>query len=109
MYPTILITLIALFARFIILKKMIPAYSLKFFSFSIVLRNVLIAFASFIVSQYVRDCFDTSFLNFFVTAIVSFVITVILIYIFGLNSNERNILNSKLKQLINRPLPGKIG
>lgn len=109
MYPTILITLIALFARFIILKKMIPAYSLKFFSFSIVFRNVLIAFASFIVSQYVRDCFDTSFLNFFITAIVSFVITVILIYIFGLNSNERNILNSKLKQLINRPLPGKIG
>ena len=55
-----------------------------------------------------NQAFNTE-VNFFVTAIVSFVITVILIYIFGLNSNERNILNSKLKQLINRPLPGKIG
>ena len=58
MYPTILVMFIGLFARFIILRRLIPVYRLRYFIINIVVRNLLIGMICFLLSLWIGKCFQ---------------------------------------------------
>lgn len=99
MYPTILVTFIGLFVRFIILKKLVPVYKLRYFSFIIIGKNILIGAICYFASEIVREIFSISFLSFIMTSIISCIITFIIVYLFGISNNERIFINRKLLHL----------
>lgn len=102
MYPTVLVVFIGLFVRFLILKHLIPLYGLRYFSFCVVGKNLLIGIACVAISMYFKNCFDTSFVSFLLTSFISCAIVVLLVYVFGITGREREIANRKFCNLISK-------
>ena len=90
MYPTIFITLIGLFARFLILKRMIHAYRLQIFVVKIVGKNLLIGAICFFISDFIQSIYDQDFINFLITSLLTFFLSCSTIYFIGLSREERN-------------------
>ena len=100
MYPTILVTFVGLFARFLILKRMIPAY--EFYSFiKIVGRNLLIGIICFFVSDFIRGYYHLNFINFILTSLFAFLLSSFVIYPVGLSKSERMKLVTFVRSKIN--------
>ncbi|NPD92797.1 lipopolysaccharide biosynthesis protein [Xylanibacter muris] len=101
MYPTVVITFIGLYARFIILKNMTPEYSYKIFTKDIVLKNVFVLGLAYILSKYVY--IDGNGLGLFLlNGISSFIITLFIVISFGLKTEERIILFNYIKNRFKR-------
>lgn len=98
MYPTIFVSVIGLFARYIILKQLVPLYKLKYFTI-IVLKNLTIGFICFCLSKYIQSYFNINFFTFILTSITSIFIVIIVVYYLGITYNERSKLKNKLKEL----------
>ncbi len=102
MFPTITVTSIGLFARLILLKQLVPLYSIKYFTFNIILKNIAIGTICLTLATFIHKYFDNNnILNFIITSIISFIITIISIYIFGLSKNERSIIINRIKTKTN--------
>ena len=101
MYPTILVTFVGLFARFLILKRMIPAYELYSFIIRIVGKNLLIGIICFFVSDFIRGYYQPNFINFILVSLFAFVLSSIVIYLVGLSKNERIKLITFVRNKIN--------
>lgn len=89
MYPTVLVMLVGLFARFVILKRLIPAYRLRYFTFCIVGRNLLIGIICFFLSQWIHAHFPENFVCFLLTSMLAFGISLVTIGLIGLSIGER--------------------
>lgn len=101
MIPTIIVVTIGLIARFILLKQLVKAYSIKYFILHIFIRNVLIAIGCILLSFFINKNFtDKNFLSFILTSFIAFLITCIGIYMFGVSSKEKIIINKKIKYLL---------
>lgn len=96
MYPAILIMTIGLFSRFIILKKQIRGFDLNYFTKNIFCKNLLIAGSVFYISNVISNYFKTNLFTLCVTSIISILISIIFIYLFGLSKKERTICNHKI-------------
>ncbi len=99
MYPTILVSFIGLLARFVLLKRLIPQYSMKKFSLS-VFRNTFIAAISFFFSVYIHSFFPENFISFLITTFLSFCIVIVLVYTSGLTIQERSFVVNKIIKII---------
>ena len=103
MYPTILVTFIGLFARFLILKGMIPAYQFYSFIIKIVGKNLLIGIVCFFVSDFIQGYYQPNFINFILTSLLAFVLSSSVIYLVGLSKSERiKLVTFIIKQTIKR-------
>lgn len=100
MYPTIAVTFIGLFARFIILKKMVPEYDFGYFAFRIVGKNLLIGAVCLIISGYIHNLFKINFMFFVLTSVISCGITILLVYSLGMSNSERQQAQNKLYNLL---------
>ena len=100
MYPAVLVSFIGLFARFLILKKLIPTYRLRFFTFSIVLKNLFIAAVCLVTASYIKSMFDISFLSFVITSLIACSSTGLIIYLVGITNQERWAINKRIKNRI---------
>ena len=89
MYPTICITFIGLFARFLILKRMVSAYRLHFFVVNIVGKNLLIGIICFFLSDFMRGYYQQNFINFLETSLLAFALSGFIVYFIGLSKGER--------------------
>lgn len=98
MVPSILITIIGLFARIILLKRLIKAYSIKHFTIHIVIKSIVIISFCYLLSYVIQNQFSTNILSFILTSLTSIIITLLGIYTLGLTSTEKYIINSKIKQ-----------
>lgn len=99
MIPSIMVTCVALFARFCLLKRLIPQYSLGSFTF-MVLRCYAIVTLCYLVSSQIKDLYPSSFFYFVLTSFLSFVITLLGIIIGGLSKDERNFICARIKARI---------
>ena len=97
MFPTILTYTIAVFFRFFLLRRMIPSYKLHTYLFDVVLRCILLFSISWSISQFIANNFTDNLFNLLVTFFSSFIVTVLLVLIFGLKNNERRMLIQKVK------------
>ncbi len=99
MYPTIFVVFVGLFVRFIILRKLVPSYKLRYFALAIVGRNIIIGTICYIVAKAIHSLFNTNFLSLIMTTLISCVVTSVIIYLFGISHNERISINRKLIRL----------
>lgn len=101
MIPTIIIITIGLFARFILLKKVVKSYSIKYFILHIVIKNMLIATGCALSALFMGRYFtDKNFINFIFSSSIAFIITLAGIYILGISSKERTFINNKIKRCL---------
>lgn len=101
MIPTITVVTIGLFIRFILLKKLIRSYSLKYFTLQIVIKNMLIAIGCLILAHLIQLFFsENTFINFILTSFITLIITFLGIYIFGVSQKEKNIISNKIRNYI---------
>ncbi len=97
MYPTVSVVFVGLFTRFIVLKRQVPAYKLRYFTFSIVGKNIVLGMFSFIASYYVHKTLPANFGTFLLTSAVACLIVALVVYVFGMTQNERTKINNKVK------------
>lgn len=102
MYPTIFVTFLGLFVRFIILRKLVPSYNLRYFTFAIIGRNFVIGTICYIISKLIHNMFNISLISLITTSALSCITTLILIYLFGISNEERDMLNKKIIFLFNK-------
>lgn len=101
MIPTIIVVTIGLIARFILLKRLVKSYSIKYFILHILIKNLLIilgcASLSFLIHRYYME---KNLINFILNALISFTITFTGIYFFGITIKEKTILRNKIKSIV---------
>ena len=97
MYPTLLVVFVGLFARFVILKRQVSAYKLRYFTFSIVGKNILLGIICFVTAYYMHKAFPINFGTFVFTSFMACLIVASVIYTLGITRNEKAIVINKLK------------
>ena len=102
MYPTILVMLVGLFARFILLKRQMPTYRLRYFTINIVCKNLLIGLFCFLISAWVHGFFQQNIIWFLLTSLIAFVISSLVIYATGLFKEERLKLTLLIRNKISK-------
>ena len=102
MYPTILVMLVGLFARFILLKRLNPVYKLRYFAINIVCKNLLIGLFCFLISVWIREYFQHNFICFLLTSFIAFTISSLVIYLTGFSIKEREKLTLLIKNKISK-------
>lgn len=101
MIPTIFIVTVGLFARLILLKRLLKSYSIKYFALHIVIKNILITTVCILLILFIRNYFEErNFINFMLTSLIAFIITLMGIYFLGITSKEKNIINNKIKDIM---------
>lgn len=103
MFPTLVTSFCAIYLRIILLKKMIPSYSIKIYTVGTIMRcfslfGVCVALAV-IVKKYL--CGESIFVVA-LNCLISFSLTVCIEVFVGLNSDERKIAFSKIKKMFGR-------
>ncbi len=92
-----ILSFILLFLRLFLLKDLIK-FPIRIFIQNVVIKNFVVCGSASIISYYICNNFYSTFnLNNIVgTTITSIIITIVLIYIFGLNKSERRFIINKL-------------
>ena len=96
MYPTIALMFADLFVRFLILKKQIPAYSLKHFVFAIAGKNFLLFILGLTLSLFICKGLNQGLFSFLLSSTISCTLIGIILYFLGLTAKEKSIINKKI-------------
>ena len=89
MLPVMVTSLMGIFYRFFLLKKMIPSYSYHVLLFNILLNCTIVFIISLFGSYFVACLFDNNVLAMLVSIVCSVAITTVAIIAFGLSSIEK--------------------
>lgn len=101
--PCIFTNFLSLVFRIYLIKHYIPSYSISKYLVNIVVRSLIVVSLAFSVSYYISSLFDENFINVMLTSSISVVVLMLFIFIFGLEGNERDIINEKIiKKIIKR-------
>lgn len=101
MIPSIITTTMGLFARLLLLKQLVKSYSLRYFTLHIIIKSILIVTGCGILSIFIHRYFGTiNFFSFIMSSFIAFIITLTGIYIFGISSKEKSIVNNKIKNIL---------
>lgn len=92
---TIVMSILALIARLIVLKKL-TNLPVKKFMFEVLLKCWIVFGLSFTLLSYINYHNSNAFVTIILTAALSSLILLFLIYFFGLNKNERNYINAMI-------------
>lgn len=101
MYVSIILSHLCLFVRVYLLKDMI-GISMKKYFFNVYLNVTLVALISFIIPYLISSYFESNFFRFIAITIVSIITTIICILFIGCNKTERDFLQLKIKEIINK-------
>jgi len=99
MFPTVVISLIALLVRFLLLKRNISICRFYYFAFFIVGKNLILLALGVFFSALICSLFDNSFMSFLLSSFISFFVMLICIYYLGLVHNERLFVNQKIRRI----------
>lgn len=97
LYISIGISIIALYARLIILKKLINLNITHFFS-DIILKTLFISLISLTLPTILKHLMVESIMRFLLISCVTLMSTVGTIYVIGLKTNEKNLLINLINQ-----------
>ena len=99
MYPTIVSYTIAIFFRFYLLKRMIPSYDFKYYITHVLMRSFIIFAASLIICYLLAKASVQNLTCLALSTFLSLIIISTIIYIVGINKNERKMIIQYAKQL----------
>ena len=98
-YISICISIIALFARLIILK-IIVKIKIRDFLIKVVLKTFVVGFISIILPLFIRYLIEESFIRLIIISFTSIISTIFCVYFLGLNKNERVYFFQAITKLI---------
>lgn len=101
--PVILTNLVALVFRFCLLKRYVPSYSIKRYYIETVLKCFVLYAICFFPCYYLNKYIPDGFFGFVLSVVSIVFFTAFVIYLFGINKNERALL----KQFISNKLKRK--
>lgn len=99
LYSRILLSFCFLFLQYLFLRRLFDFSSMKFFKN--LLLNLFISIASFIVIYFICNYF-TFFHYVITTFVLSTTIVTLMIFVFGLNSQEKGYVTLRMKQFLFR-------
>ena len=99
LYNRILLSFCFLFLQYLYLRRLFDFSSMKFFKN--LLLNLFIGIASFIVIYFICNYF-TFFHYVITTFVLSTTIVTLMIFVFGLNSQEKGYVTLRMKQFLFR-------
>lgn len=99
MYPSIVSYCIALIYRFYLLKKYVEGYSLFTYIKDVVLRCSLLYILCYYCCTYVNKYIAEISFYTIISLTINFFVTLSLCFVFGLNSQERCVVVSKIKKI----------
>lgn len=102
MFATLFVTFVGLIARFILLKQQVKKYSISYFIFNILIKNLILIIISFSIALVIKNHLPQNFIFFIITSLITVILTVSIIYILGITKRERALLNSKLLTTVNK-------
>ena len=99
LYISILVSIVALFARLIILQNLVQII-IKNFLTKVVFKVIVVSCFSVILPLIFLDLLDKSLLRFIIVSISAIISSISIIYLIGLEKNEREyLLNTFLKKI----------
>ena len=104
MYPTIISYTIAIFFRFYLIRRMIPAYKFRYYITNVLTRCCVIFAISWILSYYATKNIEQNFTGLIISTVITLIIILFTIYIAGINTSERVIIKGYTNQLKSRIL-----
>lgn len=102
MFATLFVTFVGLIARFILLKQQVNKYSISYFIFNILIKNLTLIIISYGISLIIKNNLPENFLYFIITTLITFFITISIIYSLGITKKERVLVNDKLSIIVNK-------
>lgn len=99
-YPTVVTNFMALFFRMALLKKFVPSYSLRTYTFSVFFRCAIVFAISFMISATIKGWFDDTLLGLLVNATLSVIVCAVVIYLIGATKTERASINKVAAKLV---------
>ena len=101
MIPSIAVVTVGVFARLLLLKRLIRLYSVRYFVLYIILKNVLIVAGCTALATLIHGYFgEINFISFILTSFIAFIIILNGVYLFGITSKEKAVVNKKIKNTI---------
>lgn len=102
MFATLFVTFVGLIARFILLKQQVNKYSISYFIFNVLIKNLILIIISFGIALIIKNNLPQNFIFLIITSLIAVVITISIIYTFGITKTERAIVNDKLLIMVNK-------
>ena len=102
MWPTVIMAMVALLIRVWLLKRQVPAYSLRYFTFSVFGKNMLLATVAIALSVWIRARMGHDFLSFAGSSVLACAIVCAIFYALGLTRRERTKNKKKIMSRIQR-------
>lgn len=99
MVVAIFISQCCLFARLFMLREMINLRAREFFT-KIVLRAIIVAFVALIIPLTISMTLNQNFIRLVAVVGISVVSTIVTIYMFGIDSNERSFIEQKIADFL---------
>lgn len=103
MIPSVFTTLLSVVFRMWLLVRLVDGYSMKVHLFNIV-RCIFVFIVSVSLSIYIRTLLPENLFSFAFTTIVSFILIVCMIYLLGLNTEERTFVKAKCISVLNNKI-----
>lgn len=100
--PCILTQFIGVVFRYWILYRQVPGYSLRYFYLQIVLRSMLVVVIGYAVGYYLQRFCGQGLVCLIVSSLISVTLLSVLIYLMGMNGNERLLVRTYVKDYINK-------
>lgn len=97
--PSIVTQFIGVFFRFYILTRQVSEYCFKYYAFSVVLRSMLVVGGCWVIVNYTIGNPKPGFLTLLGSSIAIIAFMFLVIYLLGLNKNERKALNSCIRRI----------
>lgn len=96
-YTAIIAELVALFCRLIIVSRIVPINS-KLYIFDVIVRCIFVFLLAYLSVFYFHSLFDYSIIRLTGTFFFSILYTCFVVYYVGLNKEERNYIQAKIKK-----------
>jgi O-antigen/teichoic acid export membrane protein len=103
LYVSLVTTTICTIARFWIMKNRIT-FSVRYFIFSIFLKNMILFAVLIAILQYIQSCFPVNFFSFAAMTLFSVAFTGGIFYMLGLTKAEKQMIRKNLFNYIKKRL-----
>lgn len=101
LYVSILMSILALFARLIIIHHLI-GLSVMDFTINVIVKVLFVSVIAFIIPFIIKNMFSQSILRLILLSFASTISVLASIFFIGLSSSERLFVKAKAKKIINR-------
>lgn len=97
MWPSIVTYFVAIVFRFWLLKRYVLGYSYSDYMIGVVFRSILICAVSYFLCLFVFPSGEDHFLPFIWSSFICVFITSIIVYVFGIQPSERQLIHNKIR------------